>query len=310
MKILFLGFFIFLWGCSQKTPIPDRYNKIPADAVKVTPENDKFPPVLHSSLWEDPVPLKGPVNTAGAEDSPFILPDGNTLFFFFTPDVDVPANEQLLDGVTGIWWTHRVGGEWQEPERIVLSDDVALDGAPFVLGDTLWFASIRSGNYGEVDIYRAVLKNGVWTDVWNAGSLLNQVYDVGELHITASGDTMYCGRPLEERDIWMLTSSDGSWSEPVLVSGVSDSGHSEDQPFITGDGNELWFTGQSRLGYPGPAIFRSVLTDSGWGEPEEIISNFSGEPTLDREGNIYFVHHFYSEDMKMIEADIYVCYRK
>jgi len=44
VRILFLGFFIFLWGCSQETPIPDRYDKIPADAVKVTPENDKFHP--------------------------------------------------------------------------------------------------------------------------------------------------------------------------------------------------------------------------------------------------------------------------
>ena len=31
---------------------------------------------------------------------------------------------------------------------------------------------------------------------------------------------------------------------------------------------------------------------------------------MDSERNIYFVHHFYSQDMKMIEADIYVAYKK
>jgi hypothetical protein len=40
-----------------------------------------------------------------------------------------------------------------------------------------------------------------------------------------------------------------------------------------------------------------------------IISQFAGEPTLDAEGNLYFVHHFYL-DGKQIEADIYVAYRK
>ena len=50
--------------------------------------------------------MEGPVNTAGAEDSPFVTPDGQTLYFFFTPDVRVPAEQQLLDGVTGIWVTH------------------------------------------------------------------------------------------------------------------------------------------------------------------------------------------------------------
>jgi hypothetical protein len=40
-----------------------------------------------------------------------------------------------------------------------------------------------------------------------------------------------------------------------------------------------------------------------------IISQFAGEPTLDSQGNIYFVHHFY-KDGEMIEADIYIAHRK
>jgi hypothetical protein len=109
--------------------------------------------VLHSDEWKEPVPMEGPINTAGAEGSPFITHEGNTFFFFFTPDVNVSANEQLLDGVTGIWWSKKVSGTWTEPERIILSDDVSLDGAPFVLDNTMWFASIRSGNYGEIEIF-------------------------------------------------------------------------------------------------------------------------------------------------------------
>jgi hypothetical protein len=314
-----LVFGVFITGYrkfSEPEHIPTREEFIPDGVVKVTPEIDVFPPVLHSDEWKEPVPMEGRINTAGAEDSPFITHEGNTFFFFFTPDVNVPANEQLLDGVTGIWWSKKVSETWTEPERIILSNDVSLDGAPFVLDNTMWFASIRSGNYGEVDIYLAKFRNGEWTEVKNAGKQLNQDYDVGELHITQDGQTMYCGGPenwgdFKGKDIYVLQKIGDGWSKPVaLPAPINTSEYNEDQPFVTPDGNELWFTGESRLGYPGPAVFRSVKTDGGWSEPEEIISNFAGEPTLDAQGNIYFVHHFFGEDMKMIEADIYVAYRK
>lgn len=42
---------------------------------------------------------------------------------------------------------------------------------------------------------------------------------------------------------------------------------------------------------------------------ELIVSQFAGEPTLDKDGNIYFVYHYY-RDSEMIEADIYVAYKK
>ena len=44
-------------------------------------------------------------------------------------------------------------------------------------------------------------------------------------------------------------------------------------------------------------------------KPELIISQFAGEATLDKDGNIYFTHHFYN-DGKMVEADIYVAMKK
>jgi len=305
---------IFINGCikesSEQEHTMNREDSIPKDAIKITPEMDVFPPIIQREEWEMPTPLKGAVNTAGAEDSPFIIPDGKNFYFFFTPDVDVPANEQLLDGVTGVWWSTKTDEGWTDPKRVILNEDVSLDGAVFVRGNTMWFASVRAGNYGEVDIYVAKFKNGKWIDVENAGIQLNKEYDVGELHIAPDGQTMYCGKlgSGEKKDIYILEKIGDNWSEPVaLPEPVNTNEYNEDQPFITPDGNELWFTGESRLGYPGPAIFRSIKQPNGtWGVPEEIISQFAGEPTLDENGNIYFVHHFFSADMKMIEADIYV----
>lgn len=303
---------ILILGCSSTS----RLDLVPAretmlDGIsKIQPEKDVFSPVLHSREWTTPVPMEGPINTAGAEDSPFITPDGNAFFFFFTPDVNVPPEEQLKDRVTGLWWSRKENGMWTEPEKIILHDDVSLEGAAFVQDDTMWFGSIRAGNYGEADFYTARYKDARWKDVKNAGKQLNADYDVGELHITPDGRAMYFGRGSGDRDIWMSERTNNGWSEPVRVLNIN-SNLNEDQPFITPDGEEMWFTGDSRLGFTGPAVFRSVKNQDGnWGKPEEIISNFAGEPTLDSSGNIYFVHHFFSKDLKMIEADIYVSNRK
>lgn len=60
-------------------PTPDpRYSALPA-VIKMTPSDDAWPPVIAPG-WTQPVPLERPVNTAGAEDSPVITPDGQTLY--------------------------------------------------------------------------------------------------------------------------------------------------------------------------------------------------------------------------------------
>jgi len=303
----------------KDTTNEERLAAIPSTAIKVIPSNDTHAPVVHSSLWRQPIPMPGPINTAGAEDSPFITSNGTWFFFFFTPDVKVPPEKQLIDGVTGMWWCQKVGGEWTSPTKINLCDDVSLDGAECVFGTTMWFASVRAGNFGEVDVYSAEYEDGEWSDVENVGEQLNEEYDIGEFHMMEDGDTFYfhtgnfdAGGSM---DLWVThkieSSSSVSWSTPTPLAELNTAGN-EGYPYVTPDGNELWFTRMTSLpGYGGPAIFRSIKQPNGsWGPAEEIISNFAGEPTLDADGNIYFVHHFYSASNEMIEADIYVAYKQ
>ena len=97
----------------------------------------------------------------------------------------------------------------------------------------------------------------------------------------------------------------GEWKEPENIEELN-TVDTEGWPFISRDGRELWFN-RWYMGYP--AIFRSIKTDAGWGEAALIISQFAAEPSLDDAGNLYFTHHFI-EDGKMLDADIYVAYRK
>jgi ribosomal protein L24E len=311
---LLLAVLLLSCGCTapagEQQPLPDRASAIPAGAVKITPGTDTLPPVLHSGAYRQPVPLPRTINTAGAEDSAFILPDGKTLYFFFTPDPAIPAEKQLLDKVTGIYVARKAGGIWSEPERVVLQDPgrLALDGCEFVQGTTMWFCSAREG-YTGVNMFTAEFRDGRWGSWQYAGDTLNREYGLGEMHITADGKELYFHSSRAGGkggvDIWVSRNSGGSWQRPENVAAVN-SPDNEGWPFVTQDGQELWFT---RTYKGSPAVYLSRRADGSWQEPELVISQFAGEPSLDAAGNVYFTHHFYRDGV-MLEADIYVAGRK
>jgi len=270
-------------------PDINRENKIPGDIAKRGPDTDQHPPILHSDEFDAPVPMPGPINTAGAEDSPFILSDGNTMYFFFTPDVRVPAEKQLLDEVTGVWVSRKTGGQWGEAERVWLQEPgkLALDGAVCVQGDEMWFASAREG-YTGVNNFIAEWKDGKWTNWHYAGDRIMKDLRVGETHL--HGNDLYYHSDLAGGlggfDIWKTTRSGNSWSDPINIKAVNSSSL-DGYPYVSSDGSELWIT-RTYLGTP--ALYRSKKNGDSWTTPELIVSQFAGECTLDDAGNLYFVH--------------------
>ncbi|UCD08855.1 MAG: PD40 domain-containing protein [Dehalococcoidales bacterium] len=287
----------------------NRIESVPDNAIKMSPENDLYPPILHSSEFNDPVPMPSPINTAGGEDSPFITPDGKTFYVFFTPDVSLPAEKQVLDGVTGIYVSHLLDdGSWSEPQRVSLGNGLSLDGCAFVQGDRMWFCSVREG-YNGINWFTADNTDGQWQNLKFSNLNLLKGYEVGELHITSDGNEMYfhSSRPggLGGYDIWVCRNIDSEWQEPINVK-IVNSPDTDGWPYVSQDGRELWFT---RFYQGSPALFRSIRTNNEWQEPELIVSQFAGEPTLDNKGNLYFTHHYY-ENGVMLEADIYVAKKK
>jgi hypothetical protein len=286
------------------TPI-DRLSTIPGDLVKMTPENDRNPVHSLSDEFSDPVPMPGGVNTAGGEDGPFVLADGRTFYFFFTPDVRVPIDEQVLDGVTGLYVSTLTDGQWSAGVRVWLEDPgvPALDGCELVQDDLMLFCSAREG-YTGMHWFTARLRDGRWQD-WQVADF-EPSYEVGELHISRDGRRLYFGseRPggLGQMDIWVSTrTADGGWGEPANLAAVNSPGW-EGWPALSPDETELWF---SRDWF----IWRSRLVNGEWQAPEKMFGPLAGEPTLDVAGNIYFTHHYYDGDT-LLEADIYVSQRE
>ncbi len=280
---------------------------------KWTAQTDAHDPVLSaafSSIFYDPVPMEAPITTAGAEDSPFITPDGNNFYFVFVPNMSIPAQQQLTDRVSGIYWSQKAAGAWTEPQRVWLYDGLSLDGAETVLGNTMWFCSVRPGNSREIDMYTAQLANGRWSNWTSLGELLNVTYDVGELHVTADGSQIYYHSKRAGghggRDIWVISKVNGQWQAPQNVD-AANSEYDDGYPFVSEDGNELWFT----RGPGAPSIYRSVKVNGQWQTPQLVVSSLAGESTMDSQGNLYFVHHYWDDAaQKLWEADIYVCRRR
>jgi len=302
-------------GPSQPVPGPaltsptaanmiEREALIPKDAIKMSPDSDETPPLLYSSQYEPPVPVPGQVNTAGAEDSVFVTPDGETLYFFFTPDVDIPAEKQILDGITGLYVSQKHDGLWGKPDRIILQDPgkLAMDGCVFVQGNVIWFCSAREG-YTGLHWFSAEFQDGTWQK-WKEADF-NPEYQVGELHFSRDGRELYFGseKPGGKGGlyIWVSELVDAMWQAPTNLTAVNTS-DSEGWPALNPAEDELWITRNGGL-------WRSKKVNGEWQEAELIVSPLAGEASIDAEGNLYFVHHYYV-DGKMIEADIYVAYKK
>jgi len=304
-----------LAACSSPSPLlpapVDRQQAIPAGAVKLTPDDDPYPPKLHDAGFTQPIPLPGPINTAGAEDSPFITPQGDTLYFFFTPAIAQSPEEELTGGVAGIYRSRIDSGGWTEPVRVRLVEpgELALDGCPFFQDRELWFCSARQGNYRGVDFWIARQEGDGFAEPRNAGELLNANYQIGEMHLAPGGSDLYFHSNAPGGaggvDIWVSYRDGDSWSQPVNVATVNTAAD-EGWPSISADGRELWFT---RTYEGSPAVFRSIRSGEAWGAAELVVSQFAGEPTLDAAGNLYFVHH-YLIDGELVEADLYLAARK
>ncbi len=292
-----------------------RADYIPSDAVKITPATDAAVPVLHlTSEYYPPEPLDSTINTAGAEDSPFYDPSNSTLYFWFTPDVDIPVEEQVTDPSTGIYMSPKNGSGWTAPERLWLFDVDSLEGCAFVSDNEIWYCAAVCGTSG-LKLFYSEFSNNSWSNGTLDDVLNEPDYQMGEFHITSDGNTVYYHSGKTDGqgglDLWKIEKTGDIWGSPENVAELNTAGN-EGFPFVTSDGNELWFSGDSRIdnnsdGTPDyyMSIFRSAKNGDSWSAPEEVVSQLIGEPTLDQDGNVYFTHHFFENNVHL-EADIYV----
>lgn len=263
-------------------------------AVGVVVDKEEDHKISITNKIKTPVNLGSPINTLGWEDAPSISPDGNTLYFTIGENLDVDS-----------YYSKKSGGKWSKPKPHSFNTDDLPEGAVHTQDNKLlYFAAIRADSIGSADIY--IFENG---QVKNIGAPINTKDLESEPYISPDGNTLYFGSNRsgsKGADIWFSKKVGGVWQEPVNIGEPVNSDKDETQPFVTADGNEIYFTATNRNGVGGPAIFMSKKQGEVWGEPELVVSGFVGEPTLTADGKfLYFVHLFVINN-KPVDADIYV----
>lgn len=151
---------------------------------------------------------------------------------------------------------------------------------PVATADESVLIFTRKINNNE-DFYKSDKINGKWS---NATYLSNQIntdkYNEGAQSISQDGKYLFftgCNRPdgLGRCDIYIAQKRGNDWAKPIDLSPPVNTPGWESQPSINYDGRTLYFVSNRKGGYGGYDIWKSTLTDKGWGEPENLGPNIN-----------------------------------
>ncbi|MBW4889511.1 OmpA family protein [Mucilaginibacter sp. HMF5004] len=129
------------------------------------------------------------------------------------------------------------------------------------------------------DFYHSAKVKGKWAGATYLSEYINSPqYNEGAQAITQDGEYIFftcCDRPsgLGSCDIYVAKKNGDSWDTPFNLNTPVNSNAWESQPSISADGQTLYFSSNRKGGYGGYDIWKSTLTDKGWGTPENLGPN-------------------------------------
>ncbi|MBX7180771.1 MAG: OmpA family protein [Bacteroidia bacterium] len=179
---------------------------------------------LDGDQWTKPVKLNENINSSATEHSISLSADERTLFF--TRD----GNGGL--GGRDIYWSKKdEKGNWGPAQNLGPEINTAYDEDGLFFhpdGKTLYFSSNGHNSMGGYDIFKAVFKDGKWSQPVNMGSPINTPDDDIFFVLSASGETGYfsSARPggMGDYDIYSVSipknnKKDQPFSPLTLVTG-------------------------------------------------------------------------------------------
>lgn len=267
-----------LVGCTKPTD-PGAVDASPIDDAAIDAPS-AMTPALGAALtgmtvfdgWADPRALAGGVNTPGWEDSAFIAPGGQRLYFGYTrlnfdavlmgqgvidgphrPDArgdafDVYESDLIGTLDTGGWITRvstmNASGDIPEAAQAVDRSETTMVFARFV---------------GDADLYEVgrADRDATWGTPVELPAPVNTPCVEDNPHITAGGDFLVfdsdradaagttCKPSGQPRDLWIASRIGNGWSAPALVVGVPNAQPVRFQPFATPAAAELYWSGFS-----------------------------------------------------------------
>ena len=202
------------------------------------------------------------------------------------------------------------------------------DYLPYMPADesVLLFTSRRSGSMGgynsnlrdySEDFFVSQRKENTWEPAKNLGPPVNTERNEGAASLSQDGRLLLytiCNHPegLGRCDIFFSTKKGDTWSKPRNIGQAINSPAWESQPFLSHDGNTLFFVSDRKGGKGGRDIWYSELVAGHWSTARNLIGPINtegneGAPFLHADGvSLYFASDAHPG---FGEMDLFVSYR-
>ena len=208
-------------------------------------------------------PVGSVINTASSNHNCVVSGDGSTLIYM----TKLPFYE-------AVFMSKKRGSNWGRPVNI--TPQIMSDGDQFVCDisfDALTLLLVKEDEF-DSDIYISTFENGQWTKSKPISKAINSRYWESHASLSKDGNTLYftSNKPggVGMVDIYVSYKENKDWSTPKNIGPSVNSELSEDAPFITDDGNSLYFSSQGHTNMGGYDYFVTHKTDSGWTGPENL----------------------------------------
>lgn len=195
------------------------------------------------------------VNSKQDDYFPFLTNDQTQLYF----------TRQGSTRDEDLFYSQFRSGQWRTATQIKDFNTSAPEGMSTLVrnGRQLFFtACLRDSVDGPCDIWEAVVKGEQITDVRALGVPLNTTHWESQAAVSCDGSRLFfaSNRPggIGGTDIYMTDRQpDGSWGIPVNLGEPLNTPGDEEAPFISNDGQTLYFSSTGHLGLGEQDIFMS-----------------------------------------------------
>ncbi|MBU6168736.1 MAG: PD40 domain-containing protein [Bacteroidetes bacterium] len=206
------------------------------------------------------------INTNADEYFPFITNDQYLLLYTKRKnenkdeDLYIATSDENREWSNGSPFDNQINTIYNEGMSTLVRD-----------GRTLYFTACnRPGIMGPCDIWTGQVQNGQVREVKAILDHPNSESWESQACISCDGRVLYfsSNRPggLGGTDIWVsVKQKDGTWSNPSNLGAPINTDKDEESPFISNDGNRLFFSSTGHIGFGGQDIFMSTFDKyRGW----------------------------------------------
>ncbi len=255
-------------------------------------------PLIEKPIVANIKNISSPPNTKGAEYSPVVTADEETIFFTYRGTKSLGGLRDLYgkQNPLGIYFedvflSQKKDGKWQEPRGLITANTVANDAVIAISNDGQKLFLFRSNETDGGDIYESKLTGSEFSEPEKLKGDINSTSWEGSVSLSSNQNKIIFAseRPggFGGKDLYVATKADdGSWGKVKNLGKNINTEFDDDAPFLHPDGRTLVFSSEGHNSMGGYDIFLSDLDeiDSTWKKPTNI-----GHPINTTDDDIFYV---------------------